>query len=114
MDTNTIEAALLKRELENISEELKAVGAKLYNIFDKYGTINGRHAEELHEYIVTHVLSVVEPYYAGHKTVPRINANPDHVPDCIKELVLKWAVDDFFSKFNEIESVVADPDSPAE
>jgi len=106
MDTNKIEKALLDRELKVISEKLRNIGMELRGVFAKYENIKGQHGKELHAYIVKHVLVVDELYYAGYTTVPGIDSNTSRIPDCLKEIILKWAVDDFFSKFDEIENVI--------
>lgn len=103
-----IEDALLERELSVIKEGLEGVGTTIAKIFNKYGTINGSHKDELIKYIQAHVLSAREPYFSGYTTQPHTNSQPGHIPDCIKQLVLDWAVADFFEKFDDIQSVVED------
>lgn len=45
METNKIEKALLDRELKVVEESLEKIGTQIKNIFGKYGTIDGDHAE---------------------------------------------------------------------
>ena len=106
MDINKIEKALLDRELKIISCKLEKIGSKIADVFDKYGKIEGEHGQEIHEYIAKHVLKVTQKYYAGYTTRPEAWTDPKYIPECIKELVLNWAVKDFFDKIDEIESVV--------
>ena len=107
-DLNTIEAALLNRELKLVERSLARIGQELLDLFGKYGRMEGEHKVELQAYIQEHALSAHEHYFSGTTTTPSTNSNPKHVPDCIKGLILKWAVDDFFEKFDEIESVVTE------
>jgi hypothetical protein len=106
MDTNKIEKHLLNRELNKIADDLSKIGQEIQQIFSRYGKIEGGHARELNDYISSHVLRVINEYYAGYTTTPSAHTNPDDLPDFIKELVLNWAVNDFFEKFNDVESMV--------
>ena len=105
MDTNKIEKALLDRELKELSEKLGKIGSEIREAFNKYGTIKCEHAEELHKYIVTKITGAGTHYYAGYTTAPQTNAHPDHVPEIIKELVLSWAVKNFFDHFDEMREI---------
>lgn len=105
MDTNKIEKHLLDRELKNIVSDLAKIGQDIQTVFARYGKIDGEHAKELHAYISSHVLRVVNGYHAGYTTRPDAYINSESIPDCVKELVLKWAIDDFFQKLDEIENI---------
>jgi len=105
-DINKIEKVLLDRELKNISAQLSKIGIEIREVFSKYGVIRGQHSQELNKYLVENILAVAEPYYAGRTTKPEAITCPQRIPECIKELVLKWAVDDFFSNFDEITNIV--------
>ena len=107
-DLNTIEAALLNRELKLVEQSLGRVGQELRDLFGKYGEIEGGHKAELKAYLQKHVLSAHENYSAIYVTKLRTNINPECVPECIKKLILAWAVDDFLAKFDEIEAVVTE------
>jgi glycogen synthase len=110
METNKIERTLLDKELKNISEQLGKIGVQIQKVFEKYGTMKGEHAEELHKYIVENVLRAGTNYFAGYTTTPKHNTHPDHIPECIKELVLRYAVDEFFGKIDDIQSIVENMD----
>lgn len=106
-DIQGIEKALLDKELKHISEQLRSVGAMLGQIFEKYGKIDGRHGNEMSEYMQKYVVVAAESYFAGYTTRPQTNVHPDHVPECIKKLVLKWAVKDFMEKVEELNNMVS-------
>lgn len=107
MDMNRIEKELLDRELARISADLSKIGGEIAKVFSRYGTINGNHGEELRKYIAEKICRTYEHYCAGYTTAPACNAHAAHIPECVKTLVLEWAVKDFFDKFEEIDSVVS-------
>jgi hypothetical protein len=98
MDTNKIEKALLEKELKVISEKLIKIGNDITDVFSKYGAIDGDHAVELHDYIVNKVLYVDNPFFKGYTTIPQPNTSLEFIPDCIKDVILKWAVEEFIGK----------------
>lgn len=110
METNKIEKVLLDRELKNISDQLLKIGLEITKVFEKYGKIQGENGKELQLYITKHVCRVIEPYYAGHTTIPNADTNPNFVPECIKKLAMDWAVKDFFENFDSVVEVVGEID----
>jgi hypothetical protein len=106
MDTNKVEKALLDRELKTITDKLGKIGGEIKAVFDKYGVMQGDHVKELHDYIVKNITAAGSSYYAGYTTAPRTNTHPDRIPECIKEIILKWAVKDFFDNFQDMREIV--------
>lgn len=107
MDTNKIEKELLDREIGRISADLGKIGEEIAEVFSRYGKINGNHGAELRQYIAEKICGTYEHYYAGYTTAPACNAHAAHIPECVKTLVLEWAVKAFFDKFEEVKSVVS-------
>src|SRR4030066_911379 len=106
MDTNKIEKALLDRELKVISEKLEKIGGDIRNVFANYGIIQENHKKELHDYLVKMVLHVGTPFFAGYTTQPQTLSDPYHIPECVKTLILNWAVKDFLENVTDIQSVI--------
>lgn len=107
MNTNKIEKALLDKELKVISESLNKIGAQIQAVFSKYGDMEGAHIKELHEYIAKHIAGTNFTYLTGGgTTAPKAETNPDHIPECIKELILEWAVKDFFENLEGMKEII--------
>ena len=106
METNKIEKKLLDKELSGISEKFKKISKDLQSVFDKYGIIKGDHEKELSEYIAKFIISAGTMYRAGDFTIINSNTHPNHIPECLKKVVLDWAVKNFLEKFEEVREAV--------
>jgi len=100
-----LETALLNKELKTIREGLVKVDTDLKGIFEKYGVVKGQHKDEFIEFLLSRLISADVSYYSGYTTKMGIGTRVSKIPDVLKEVILKWAVNDFMEKVDEVSEI---------
>lgn len=105
---SVLEQRILDRELNMISMKLGKIGQDLIDTFSKYDDVLGRHQDSFAKYLAEQVISAHEPYFAGYKTRLAIKSDTSSIPEELKAVILKWAVDDFIAQADHVADIIHD------